>query len=251
MVEIKHQETKGMVHEEEVPAASSDAQYHAAVTDLVNAYNKAALKAKYPNASPRNIATFYKNVQFNIDMLPLLVKHIDEWFRWNGRKNDPTGLGDRSISMLAYNLRPFYEYIESIPTEEQIRERKERDLVPSIAGWSEDEICSAMKHDSLLEWTEEAKLFAGANYKVDLERETLIFPNGTIVTRANKDDYIKFRDMEYGREEAIKRAKARRKVEQDKSNQSIPQEVNTRGNLTLGSYMKASASIMDHLDDDD
>jgi len=246
----QNQGEKLMVHDKVVPPDSPDDQYQSAVRDLVNAYNKAALKAKYPNASPKNIATFYKNVHLNEEMVPLLIKHMDEWFRWNGRNNDVDKLGDRSISMLAYNLRPFYEYIDAIPTEEQITERKKQDLAPEIAGWDEDSIRAIMKQEPLLEWTEEAKLFSRGDYDVDLENKALVFPNGTIVTRKNKDEYIRFRDMEYGREGAVKRARARLGAKENNATDALPRDINLHGNLTLGGFMKASSDIMDHLDDD-
>lgn len=138
MKTFEHNETKEMNQEGFVPPDSPDAKYQAAISTLVAAYNKAALKARYMNASPANVATFFNSVTLNLEMLPLLVKHMDEWFRWTGRNGDAEKLGDRSISMLAYNLRPFYEHVAAIPTEEQIIERKKRDLAPEITGWDVD-----------------------------------------------------------------------------------------------------------------
>jgi hypothetical protein len=177
-------------HENNVPSGGHSLEYQAAIDALVMAYNRAAHEAQYPAASIVNIKTFYSKVTLNTDLLPKLVAHMDQWFKWTGPNGHSEDLGDRSISMLAFNQKPFFDYVNELPTEEEILESKKEIFVMQTIFWTRQDIRNRLRSAPNLRWTEEALCFVQGDYEVDLERKEIIMGNGTVVTKDNADKVI-------------------------------------------------------------
>jgi hypothetical protein len=189
---IKQTNIQKQRYENKFVATDSDSEnYYQIVQTLVEAYNKSARKACYPLASINNVNTFFTNVRLNVKMLPLLIEHMDDWFSWTGRTGHIEDLGDRSISMLAFNLQPFYEYIGSLPTKEELEWNRKVDFVLDTFFWKPDELKTIIERNTNnRRWTDEARMFAHGEYDVDLENKCIVMKNGTILTKANEDKYL-------------------------------------------------------------